>query len=353
MSYPSINHWTCFARESAWRCGGSGGSKDTPVNFVANDIIPFDPMEIITIDDLNRRTEIKRNLRKLGPQYAHTVELEPADISLETYYASPFLLCTFFTHKAVVWTDPYTVAADFTDDDDTDTVGIVFARDAAGTGCEDNYGGIITSIDLNVREEDILRAIFGIKYFNQQSNSTDFATLLGSHAIADAEGWCDWNVPRWFSDCSATWGSEINTTNHNCEIKELSIKATREVSTARSQMEIIHSSAHVNAIDYEITLKVLATGDLSASGKLLDEAKKEYANKTKQSFVFSFGVSGTTETLTITNVFVDSVTDYGSGDKGEYFAPSFVLRGGEDSAMSYSGAFTVSFADPSSYITTS
>jgi hypothetical protein len=352
--YPGYGHWACWTFEGVWGGGGGGtaakGTYAVPKAMVAAEIVPFDPCETIEFNRLANKQEVLRNLRQLGPAHVLTSELQPTDVSLDTYYRTPFLLCCLFTHKAVGAWAPYTVAADFSDMDDVNTIALHFARDASGTYGEDLLGGIVTDAEISTKMGEPVKAKYGLRFFRKITNTATYATLSASSTILDSFGWCDWNSVYHDSydttNTTWTWNSlQINHTNYKAEVQEGSFKITREVGTSRNLSTLEHTAAHVSQIDYEVKLKLQVTGDFSAAG-FQYEADLPYVSKTKASLVFAFGSASKAETLTLTNAYVDSVEGYAAPGRDAYWEVTVTFKGGDSSAASYAGTFSVSEEDP-------
>ena len=325
-------------------------------------LIPFNPMKDFGSPKPKYAETIERTFDSLEPKIIYSNELTPGEGPLATSFRDPFGLLTFFTHKTVggTWgTGTGTITADFTDDDDEDTVGLQYhIADKSSTAHIEKLlkYGLPQKYSWKIEPGKLLAEILEYKFLNFATNAQAPAINNNFHDQAwgsGVGGWANWDNTglngsgkRSVTDMVLHWGAAVLT--------GLSIKnMTMEFSVPSDSEQIYSSLAH--SVDYKATRDFKLTLDGFVSDlTLIAEYEKLFSDKTKATLQLYYDHTTNYEKyLQFTNAYISSESDIVSiPESGKAAEVSLTILGGEATAASFSGKYK-DRPDPTALITTS
>jgi len=323
--------------------------------------IPFNPMLSGPLPEPSYEVEELRTFDSLEPKIVYTTSLKPGEGSFETSFRDPFLLLTFFTHKAVggTWgTGTGTITADFTAVDDVDTIWVQsHLEDQSGSANHRDRllkGGLPVKYEWVGEPGKLLKEVASFKFLDfgtgtqAPSISNDFHDQSWGSGVG---GWADWDDSglgstgkRSVKDVTIKWGgSAISGIN---------------ISKFALSFEVGYNTEQVmSSLGHTVYWRTVRNFSLKVDGKLtglamVQEMEKTFANRSKQTLaVYYDATSGEEKYLQFTQAYVKAADFPAIPAAGESVNYSVTFAGGEDTEASFSGSF-VDLPDPSSMVTT-
>lgn len=338
---------------------GTKGAADptSDQNIPFNPMISFDPPKARYVD------ETLRTFDSLDPKYMFTKELAPGESPIKNFFFDPFFMLKFFTHKTVggTWgTGTGTIAADFSDNDDKETMGIQYKDIDQGAsnhierllkyGTPQKYG-------FSFEPGMLLEEIGDVK-FNTYTDNSQAPTISNNfHDQAfgsGAGGWANWDDSglngtgkRSVADCVIHWGGAVLT---GLNIVSGGLEFELPTETRQIQSSLSHSVDWQGARNFVLNL----TGFVNDK-TLLAELEQIYDDRSKQILRFYYDNTGSEEKyLQFTNGVLDSDNSdiIPIPEAGSAAEISLAIKGGGSSAASFLGNF-VDLPDPTALIATS
>jgi hypothetical protein len=353
MVYTGIGSYIYFMSE------GTKGA----ANPAVDQNIPFNPMVGLEPPKAKYIDEVVRTFDSLDPKYEFSKELAPGEGPIENFFFDPFFMLTFFTHKTVggVWgTGTGTIAADFTETDDKETIGIQYKlKDQAASndierllkyGTPQKYG-------WSFEPGMLLKEIGDVKFntFADNSQAPTINNNFHDQAFGSGVGgWANWDNTglgntgkRSVSDCVIHWGGAVLT---GLNIVSGGLEFELPTQTRQIQSSLSHSLDWQGARNFVLNL----TGYVNDK-TLLAELEQIYDDRSKQTLQFYYDKTASYEKYL---QFTNGVLDPENSDiipipeAGEAAEVSLVIKGGGSSAASFMGSYK-DRPDPTSMITTS
>jgi hypothetical protein len=323
--------------------------------------VPFNPMPSFTIPQPKYVNEEIRTFDQLEPKIVFSNFLEPGEEEMPPMvFRDPFLLSRLFTHKVKggTWVSGTgTLLFDFTDVDDEETFWIrakLKDKDASNDlerllkGCEiTNYKWILEA-GMLLMEQPTIKAAAVSTNTTVMSCANSFHDQAWGSAIG---GWALWDQSsplakkgRSVADLAVWWGGA--TIAGICISNgELNVDASKDGSQCIESLEQTKTWSSIREFTFNIN------GKLESLEQVL-EGEKKYVNKTKQTLRIYYDTTvGAEKWLQFTNAYVDDWDVPDIPEAGESSDYSVTFKGGEDTALSYSGSF-VNEADPAVLIKT-
>lgn len=352
MVYSGLNSYAYWGIEGTVGSGNPSTDQNIPFNMMRN----FPPPKPKYVD------EKFRTFDSLEPKFVNTIEKAPGEAELECLFGDPFLLLTFFTHKAVggSWgTGTGTITGDFTDVDDIDTLFLQYhLRDQTSTNHLNRLlkHGLPMSYKMVFDKAKLIKENVGLKFLDWSSNTQapsisdnfhdqSWGSGVGGWANWDTSGVC--NSPRRSPvNGSLTWGGSALT---GLQIESGEISFDMPYNTGQTFDSLAHSIKTKGVRDFKVSL----TGKLYDL-TLITELESLFCDRTKQTFQYKYDTTASyNKYLQFTNAYVSTESSIAEiPEAGEPTEVTVVLEGGASTALSYSGSF-LNLPDPSALISTS
>jgi len=317
--------------------------------------IPFNPCEKFTAPKPEYEETTKRTFDQLEPKYKFTNTLAPKTETNPHMFKDPFLLLACFTNKNVggSWgTGDGTISADFTNNDDEDTLFIQeHVADQSGSGnhvdrlikgvLPVSYAWIMEAGKM-LMEEVTLKGLDYSDNTQAMSCSNDFHDQAWGDGVG---GFADWDTDgkRPVKDMEIELGGAAID---GLQIESGTLKFDLGYDTSQIISSLSHSVKWLGVRDFIFTLK----GKLNDKGEL-EEAEKLYSAKTTSTLkIYYDNETGYEKYLQITNVAVEKHNVVEIPAAGSPVEANITFKGGEDCAASFSGTWE-DHADPSVLVT--
>lgn len=321
--------------------------------------IPFNKMAGFIPPEPKYRERIINLFHSDVPAIIFTELLMPGEGIVEGFFKDPLWLIQMFTRKSIngdsAWTGSEdTIVADFTTVADEDSHAIQYhIQDRSGSGDIDETlkGGKITQYQWIIRKGELVLERIKVKMAN-------FAEAVQNPDIDngfDGGEFDRTNVDGGFG----AWDTEITRPLH---AKDIILEwggvvlAGLHIENFTLIIDLAETEEHIQSSQSaQIQWSGIKNFSLEVDGKLktkvhVQEVKKLYSAKTKQTLKVSYNV-GKDKYLQFTNAyFSDDWTVIEIPAAGSVANCKFVIKGGEDTALSYSWTGTVA-TDPSDHIT--
>lgn len=328
-------------------------------NGSSNKHIPFNKMIGFNPTDPRYRERVIFLFHSDVPQIIFTELLQPGEGIIEGFFKDPFWLLQIFTRKIInsggAWTGTEDViAADFVTVADRDSLAIQYhIQDRANVGDIDVTlkGGKITQYQWIIRRGELVMERIRVK----------MASLTETTQAPDIDdGYDGGEFDRAGVDGGlGAWDTEITRPLHAKDIILKwggSVLAGLSIENFTLTIELDEQMTHITSSQVpQIEWSGVKAFSLAVDGKLktnthVSEVRKLFQNKTKQTLKISYN-SGEDKFIQFTQAyFSDDYDIINIPGSGQVANCRFVLRGGENTALSFSWTGTV-VKDPSDIIT--
>jgi hypothetical protein len=305
--------------------------------------------------------ESMRDFSKRTPSVSWTTVFEPGERFIGPFVMKdPFLMLTMFTHKTVggVWgTGTGTIAADFTDVDDEDSIFIQYRNFQYGGSAHLDrllLGGKVTGYKWIIEKGKMLMEDVQVKTlaFSVNTQLMNLNANFQDQSFSATGGFADWDDTgilgsrgRSCREVVIEWNGVaipgINITSGEMLIESIN-------NSEQSFDELEHCQNWDGNLDFTLTLE----GNLKALDLVL-ENEKIVENKTSATMKIYYDDTGSYEKFVqATNVVVETHNVVEIAPTGEVSTASVTFKMIDGGAISYSGSF-LDLPDPSALITTS
>jgi len=339
MVYTGKDHVAYWMIESDWKLGDP--NVDTHQ--------PFNPMETVGVPKPVYTQKQVRTAESQDHVFSWSEMLALGEGELTTIYKDPFLLCTAFSHKAVGGWPANTIDADFTDDDDRDTLAFTYRKyDTAGVSHIDRTikGIEITKYGWSCEVGDLVREKVSVKCADFGTGYAAFST----DADFDDGHWANWNEHAelgYHSDqVSISWGgSGLSTLGLKWKSFDLSLNLEKtQEHTGESKVASLKWPGN-----REYTLSV--TGRFT-NRTLVEEAEADEDDKSHSPVRVTLTDDDANESyIEFTNAIVDNIDKYDIPPAAEAWEGTIMFKGTRKPAANFDGAYSEA-TDPSARITT-
>lgn len=325
-------------------------------------LIPLNPMKDFGSPKPKYAETIEHTFDKLEPKIIYSNELVPGEGPLPTSFRDPFTMLTFFTHKTVggTWgTGTGTINADFTDNDDVDTVGLQYRlKDALSTNEIDKLlkHGLPQKYAWKIEPGKLLAEIPEFKFLNFATNTQAPAINNNFHDQAFGSGvggWANWDNTglngtgkRSVTDMVLHWNDTALT---GLKIKTMLMEFSVPSESEQIYSSLAHSVDYKAVREFKLTLEGFVS-DLS----LIAEYEQIFSARTKQTLkLYQDFTTNYEKYLQFTQAYISGDSDVVSiPESGKAAEVSVTIMGGEETAASFSGKYK-DRPDPSALITLS
>jgi hypothetical protein len=326
--------------------------------------IPFNPMADLTPPKPRYVDAEFRTFDSLEPKKIWTEGLDPGEnpLAQPPLFQDPFLLLTFFTHKTVggVWgTGDGTISADFTANDDIDTIGVQYRNeDQLSTNHIDRLlkGGFPQKYSWVIEPGKLLKEVPEFKFVNFADNTQAPTINNNFHDQSFGSGvggWAKWDNSglggsgkRSVVNFELKWGGAAIT---GLDILNVLIELELGSETIKPYSSLSHTVDWFKQRNFTVTLEGYVKDKT-----LIAEYEQIFDSRTKQNLTMLYDTTASyTKGLTSTQVYVSPESDVVPiAEAGDAPNVSVILKGGEDFALSFAGTW-LDRPDPSALITTS
>lgn len=346
--YTGPNSFIFFTKESAYGCGGAGGTQAVPVNPVGgNTHIPFNPMVNFKIKPPKINVESKTFMGNVMPS-RYTVGMNPGECSIETVYHAPFLMSKIFPTKTVgAWAADLTATLAFAMTNHAtldESLCLHMHLDDKQSVPEDIdlnfFGGFMNDYEWEIEEKKDLIEKASLKFNNWQAGAIAFNSAATFHN----QRYAMWNDCWLYDTASKVRGipfSAFTVSTYTALDNSIKVKkANFKIISTRSEESFIGADyvQQASKKEYEVEGKITAVliGD-----ETIDEFIAEWESRTAASYKLLHTSGAFTEYLQCTKMCIEDISEVEIPQLNEspLSGIELTLKSNDDSALTFAGAY--------------